>query len=276
MDNIQAIKNYILFLKTNHNLSITLHPFKNDNVITASELMSFNIHDNSYCVFLKSCSEAQQHCIKRQPTILDRFDKRYIGVCYAGVKEFVYPIFNGKENIGFISVSGYQTDSPESYIKRVSDKYSLNKKMLKSIYATLKSEIPTQEYVDTLLFPLCQMLELAYSNSAQLPTFNQSLTQKVIQYIKLHRNENITSRDICREFSCSRSYMSSQFNQHTKKSIREYINSLRVEDAKLLLKYSSLSITEIALTVGFSDSNYFSSVFKSITGISPIKYRKLG
>ncbi len=66
MNLIEIIKNYIIFLKNHHGLSITLHPLIHESVILMSELISFNIHDNSYCVFLKTCNEARCHCINRQ------------------------------------------------------------------------------------------------------------------------------------------------------------------------------------------------------------------
>ena len=68
--------------------------------------------------------------------------------------------------------------------------------------------------------------------------------------------------------------MSTQFNKATAKSLREYINELRISDAKRLLKESSLSVTEIAFLIGFDSSNYFSEIFKKQVGISPLKYRK--
>ncbi len=275
MNDIKIIKDYIIFLKAHHNLSITLHPIKTENLISTSELISFNIHDNSYCVFVKTCPEAKQHCICRQKKILEKLREPFAGVCYAGVKEFVYPIFDGNENVGFVSVGGYKTDKCDSYIKKVAGEYSLNYKTLTEIYSSLKEEIPARECIDTLIFPLCSMIELAYAKAEQHLKSKEALAKRVEKYLKLHRNEAITSEDICREFSCSRSYMSTEFNKYTGMGIREYINKLRIEDAKLLLKNSSLSITEIAFSVGFTDSNYFSNIFKSIEGISPIKYRRV-
>lgn len=49
---------------------------------------------------------------------------------------------------------------------------------------------------------------------------------------------------------------------------------IRLNAAKSLLSNSHLSITEIAYSAGFTDSNYFSNVFKANTGISPREYRK--
>ena len=274
MENITAIKNYILFLKNVHNLSVTLHPLKRDNVITPSELISFNIHDNSYCVYLKANEEFHHTCIKRQKRVLEKLkDGPFCGTCYAGVKEYVYPISNGAENIGFISVSGYMTEEKEKYIKRISSEFGFQYNALCEIYGSLNEKIPEKGYIDTLIQPLCQMLELAFLKNENKPAA-ETLPEKIVRYIKINRNRNITSKDICRHFSCNRSYMSAEFNKYTGKSIRNFINELRVEDAKLLLVNSSLSVTEIALSVGFCDSNYFSNIFKKTTGEAPLKYRK--
>ena len=53
-----------------------------------------------------------------------------------------------------------------------------------------------------------------------------------------------------------------------------YLNMLRIEKAKELLLKSDMSITVIAFDIGYNDSNYFSTVFKNIEGISPREYRK--
>lgn len=275
MQDITAIKNYILFLKNSHGLSVTLHPLKYETVITLSELISFNIHDNSYCVYLKSCEQLHKKCIKKQKNVLAKLQNGpFCGTCHAGVKEYIYPIFDGNENVGFISVSGYKTENGDSYIKKISREYNFDYSALKEIYSSLNDNFPEKEKIDTLIHPLCQMLELSYIKSEDIPSKEESLSEKIVRYIKRNRNRNITSKDICEKFSCSRSYMSSEFNKFTGKGIREFINELRIEDAKLLLKNSCLTVTEIALSVGFTDSNYFSSIFKSYIGESPMKYRK--
>ena len=56
-------------------------------------------------------------------------------------------------------------------------------------------------------------------------------------------------------------------------SLSEYVEKLRVEDAKWLLKQSNLRIVEIAALLGFCNSGYFSSVFKKNTGLSPKQYQ---
>ena len=65
MQDISTIKNYILFLKTKHHLSITLHPMRFTPVLSSSELLAFNIHTTSHCIYLKTCAGAQSHCVDK-------------------------------------------------------------------------------------------------------------------------------------------------------------------------------------------------------------------
>jgi len=63
---ISEIKNYILFLKKDCNLEITLHPYGNEHLISNSELILFNIHENPHCIYVKTFPKAFTHCIERQ------------------------------------------------------------------------------------------------------------------------------------------------------------------------------------------------------------------
>lgn len=269
------IKNYVLFLKKDMGLFITLHPFGNEGVIMPPALSIFNIHDNSYCIFAKSCNELYGHCIECQKKVRQRVrEGSFIGTCHAGVKEFVYPITDGTENRGFISVSGYKSEKGDSYLRRLSQKYSLPYHQLREVYQSLQDQMPPKEWVDTLVAPLVRMLELACLHNKSLPDRELTFTDKVALYINRHHCLNITADDICRSFNCSRSYMSGRFNREMGMSVREYITRLRIEDAKQLLIHSKISVTEIALTVGYADSNYFISLFKSRVGVTPGQYRR--
>ncbi|MBQ2704620.1 MAG: helix-turn-helix domain-containing protein [Clostridia bacterium] len=275
MELTKQIKNYILYLKTELGLYVTLHPYGNERVIMPTELSTFNIHDNSYCIFAKSCNDFYEHCISCQKKVREKVKEgSFVGTCHAGVKEFVYPIIDGDTNSGFVSVSGYQSSQGESYVKRISQKYSLPYNQLKDVYNSLKEEAPQKEWVDSIINPLMRMLELAYLKDKDRPSREVTFTDNVVAYINRHRSEDITSEDICHRFSCSRSYMSGHFNQDVGMTVREYITQLRIGDAKQLLKFSNISITEIAMTVGYTDSNYFTSLFKRKVGVTPSNYRK--
>ena len=138
MYDVTSIKNYILFLRNKHNLSVTLHPSGYDRIISHSELMSFNIHDNSHCIYVKTCADAQNHCVTRQCKVNKKAERgAFVGTCYAGVKEFVYPIYDRSNYIGFISVSGYSTENGLEYLHSVAEKYDLSFEKMKETYDSL-------------------------------------------------------------------------------------------------------------------------------------------
>ena len=53
-----------------------------------------------------------------------------------------------------------------------------------------------------------------------------------------------------------------------------YLNDLRIEKAKELISTNTMKLSDVASMVGFSDSLYFSRVFKKTTGIPPKEYQQ--
>lgn len=70
-------------------------------------------------------------------------------------------------------------------------------------------------------------------------------------------------------------YMSRLFKERTGYGLLDYINKVRIEKAKVLLNENSYSIQEIALKVGFVNSNTFIRSFKKAEGITPGSYKKM-
>lgn len=276
MSYTSEIKSYLLFLKNKCNLSVTLHPFGDERLISSSELMSFNIHDNSYCIYIKTHPNAQKHCVECQKKIIAKLsDESFCGTCYAGVKERIYPIFDGEKNVGFLCVSGYKTDNDVSYISSVSERFNIKKDSLKNVYAFLKSAMPSEEETDALIMPLLRMFELAYIKFKSEHRTDEPLINSIIYYIERHHTCSICIEELCKKFSCSRSYFSHEFKKRTGKSFNEFVTAIRLRDARMLLESSTLSVTEVAFSVGFNDSNYFSFVFKNQVGMSPRTYRSI-
>lgn len=129
-----------------------------------------------------------------------------------------------------------------------------------------------KDKIDELIAPLCDSLGIAHAKEEA--DSNMNLIDQVKRYLEIHRSQDITSEDICRHIGCSRSLISHQFKAATGTSIREYLTSLRLQDAKKLLENSDLTVTEIAFTVGFGSSNYFTNVFKKEFGMAPGIYKK--
>lgn len=277
MDIIKDICNYLEYLKAEHDIYISLHPMAYENVIGATDLINYNLHYHPFCTFLKTNGKLRNHCVKYQQKVFQCFNEGVIcGTCHAGVYEFLYPIYNGARNIGFISVSGYKTQNFESYVHKISEKYGLDKNALKERYVSdLNSDIPQKAELDKVIHPLVHLLSLAYLTAPKAPIdLKEDTYTRLLHWINIHFTSSITLEDIAKEFCFSKSYISHLFKTRNGMNFSQYINCRRIECAKPMLIKTKLSITEIAYFVGFSDSNYFTVVFKQFEGVSPTQYRK--
>ncbi len=99
------------------------------------------------------------------------------------------------------------------------------------------------------------------------------------KYILLHKKitDPTLSRDLlAKEINMGKNKLSSIVNQATQKTFTEYINELRVDLVKRLLKdekYKDYTITSIGLECGFSSKSTFYSVFKKYTGKTPLQFK---
>lgn len=106
--------------------------------------------------------------------------------------------------------------------------------------------------------------------------FNPStIVWPVLQFIHGNYTQELTLEKTSSLFNLSMPYLSRMFKEFTGKGFLEYIHFLRIESAASLLKHTHLSITEIALEVGFESIRTFTRVFRKSKGMSASEYRAL-
>jgi two-component system response regulator YesN len=98
---------------------------------------------------------------------------------------------------------------------------------------------------------------------------------RAVGYIHDHYAEPIQLSSAADAAQVSSAYLSRLFSEHLKTSFVDYLTELRVEKAEKLIPASRMSIKEIAFAVGYQDPNYFSKIFKKITGLLPTEYMKV-
>lgn len=75
-------------------------------------------------------------------------------------------------------------------------------------------------------------------------------------------------------FFISRSYLTRIFRTVTGFTVNEYQNICRIKKAQILLRETSLTMTEIAMETGFGSLPYFERVFRKATAQTPMQYKK--
>jgi len=99
--------------------------------------------------------------------------------------------------------------------------------------------------------------------------------QKMRQLIETHLSDAAYSvEDLASDLQMSRSQLHRKLVALSNQSPSEFIRAIRMEKAKVLLKSSSLNISEIAYEVGYTDPNYFIRSFTKSFRISPNEFRK--
>ena len=100
--------------------------------------------------------------------------------------------------------------------------------------------------------------------------------QKAIGYMKRRYARKLTLEEVAEWVGYSPAYFSRIFREETGATFKEYLNALRIEQSKRLLRQEQLSIAEVSSMTGFSDQSYFCRIFRLVTGVTPDKYRKRG
>jgi len=96
----------------------------------------------------------------------------------------------------------------------------------------------------------------------------------VLRYIEEHYNKELTVAQLAEQAGLSRFHFSRLFKELTDRTVIEYINAIRLHRAEYLLHNTTMTISEIALFVGFHDIYYFSRTFKKVKHFSPSELRR--
>lgn len=97
---------------------------------------------------------------------------------------------------------------------------------------------------------------------------------KVLALIDLNMKQELSTSVLAEHLHLHPDYLQKKFKQETGRNITDVIGERRVELAKIYLRSSKLSVTDVAYEVGFSDASYFGKVFRKFVGMTPSQFRK--
>lgn len=99
--------------------------------------------------------------------------------------------------------------------------------------------------------------------------------QIVIEFFHAHLGGDFLFGDLAASIGMSRTSFFQRFAHTTQQTPNQYLQSLRIERAKQLLKNGHGSLVDVALASGFCDQSHMTRFFTRLVGISPARYRKM-
>jgi len=95
-----------------------------------------------------------------------------------------------------------------------------------------------------------------------------------IEFLHHNYDRNIQVKDVASAVNLHPGYVQRLFRQQTGRTLNGYLTSLRIDKAKMLLARTDIPIIEISDYIGLNSRQYFHALFKKITGMTPMDYRR--
>lgn len=179
--------------------------------------------------------------------------------------------FNGKEALEYYKLYEEQ-GFPNVFIP--SNPGGLNE-LLSSLILAHKNDGPycemmSHKYLTDIITMCFTENTPAYAGSACM---SEKLAQ-VREYLKAHFDRRLTLDGLAERFFISKYHLARSYKQAYGITIGGELTALRISRAKSLLRFSTMTVEEIAVSCGCSDASYFTKLFKKAEGVTPLEYRR--
>ncbi|TCT12890.1 AraC-like protein [Natranaerovirga pectinivora] len=155
------------------------------------------------------------------------------------------------------------------YIKEILDKIISEAKHKHTGF-----QLQIKSLVLQLLIFSCRFIEETQIQPLQYISSVHERVSEIVKYINSNYSKNLTLQYIADNFYISSYYLSRVFKEVTGFTFVQYLNLVRVKEAKKLLEETNLKVYTIAKKTGFGSVTHFGRVFKEITEHTPLYYRK--
>lgn len=232
-----------------------------------------------FCRMLNDLPEGHERCVacdrcKIQHYTAEKGFQFYR--CHAGICEAIMPLFDKKRPLAYLAVGCYLDDSPMEeqwrHTRPLLDWWPDGPDALKDAFFQFRqySRKEILAYTETL-----EALSAYIQLKGMILTAEQTDLQKLELYLDQHYMEKLSLESISRQLHIGRTKLCALAKELSGGHTLSYlVAQRRIGAAKRLLLQSSLPISAIGESVGISDYNYFSKVFRSATGVTPSAFRK--
>jgi YesN/AraC family two-component response regulator len=198
--------------------------------------------------------------------ILIQFDEQLFSSLAAEMKSAeLFKVFEKKENV--LSLN------PEQQLWLEEELFKLTAESKKK--NNPENSLAVKLIIAEILILIKRISAKSAAQNLKYPDQKHENISKIAAYISQNYENKLSLSSLAEKFNYSPAYLSRAFKEVTGFNFVEYKNNVRIKEASKLLLQSELSVTEIATEVGFNNITHFGRIFKEITDLSPLEYRKV-
>lgn len=251
------------------------------------------VHGTTFCNTAKLTSKGMRMCLKCKSLSIRKavtLKKVFIGHCYLGITEIIKPVFLNETPLciiylGNLCLEGYK-DEMLRKIKRNSRYTGVKTELLLNSVSSLDyvDRNRINEYMEILdileyHIRISAAEEIKYKNRSSLAPAYYSCKSWIIKSIQNHilnySNRELKLSHLAGMYFINPQYLCRLFKKETGVNFSEYVNNIRIRNAKKMLELTDDTIANISFQAGFNNVTYFNRLFKKIEGLSPSEYRAL-
>lgn len=247
-----------------------------------STFLCYPLRSTLFCWTLRETENLRERCRKCDKNACKICSEKrdvYSYNCHIGLTEIICPIFEGgnpaNNIIGYIAVGQIvQTDKEEKCIQKILESCKEINLDPTELLEHLKTLPHLEEKQIKALTNYTAIMAEYIATHNLLPKEFLNTAYKIRKYIADNISSELNIPHLCKTFNISKTTINNTLNEAFNMSATKIIAYERITTAKRLIKQGSLSMNAISERVGVFDPNYFSKLFKSVTGMTPSEYKK--
>ncbi|GAA3407896.1 helix-turn-helix domain-containing protein [Paenibacillus hodogayensis] len=138
------------------------------------------------------------------------------------------------------------------------------------LYEQAKQIATAEEYIECVQSWIIRAAELIAAKSSE----KDPILDYVRSYVEKHYGEDIQQETVAGKLNISSGYMCSYIKSRCGETFTDLLNEVRVSKAKQFLEGTDCKIHEVASRVGYQNANSFTRMFRKLTGLTPLEYRR--
>jgi len=223
--------------------------------------------------------ESTQYAINTGEYLILEAGKKHFGTTPSDTKTLYYwvhfqvsgEVFKTKNEQNFLELTDYKnylTLAKKGEIQNTGTTLEQLKELEKLHTYSEQMYKHNQQVIFQQLLP-----QLVKSKSTSVSKQINILAKDVALYLEANFKNHISYDELATEFNFTSTYISRCFKKIYSLTPLDYLNKIRLEEAKFNLRNTDFSVEDIALATGFNSNTYFSRIFTKVVGLTPLEYR---